>query len=83
MNPNGDRKDRYIRIFSNMLGFPSKGIFSANQFHADDHFYEYKLCKIGVKQRLVKTDGREIRMFISDVIDYTPVRIPTDIEMDS
>ena len=83
INPKGDKKDRYVGIRYNIIELPAKGIFSANQFHADDHFYEYKLCKIGVKQRLVKTDGREIRMFISDVIDYTPVRIPTDIEMDS
>ena len=39
-NPNGDKKDKYIGIVSNMLQFPDKGIFSANQVFAAGHFYE-------------------------------------------
>ena len=34
MNLNGHKKDRYIRIFSNMLEFPAKGIFYSNQVRA-------------------------------------------------
>ena len=30
INPNGDKKYRYIGILSNMLDFPAKGIFSSN-----------------------------------------------------
>ena len=58
MNPNGTNKDRYIRIISDMLEFPAKGIFSANQVRAAGHFYDDKPHKLGGKQRLVTTDSR-------------------------
>ena len=46
MNPNGPVEDRYIGIFSNMLEFPVKGIFSANQVRAAGHFYDDKPRKL-------------------------------------
>ena len=72
IDPNGDNKDRYIGIVSNMLDFPSKGIFSANQVRVSGHFYDDKPRKIGGKPRLVTTDVRESRMFISDRLIYLP-----------
>ena len=83
MNPNEDKKDRYIGIVSNMLYFLAKCIFSANQAHAASHFYNKNPCKLGGKQRLVITDGRESRIFISDRLYYLPVRCPTDEYMES
>ena len=66
MNPNVDKKYRYIRIVSNMLGFPAKVIFSSNQFRVAVHFYDENPQKLEGKQSMVTTDSREIRMFISD-----------------
>ena len=39
MNTNGDNKDRCIGIVSNMLEFPSKGIFSVNKACVASHLY--------------------------------------------
>ena len=78
MKPNGMVKDRYIVIVSNMLDFPAKFIFSANQVRSYGHFYDDKPRKIGGKQWLVTTYRREFRMFISDGLSYLPVRFPTD-----
>ena len=50
MNPNGLMEDRHIVIVSNMLEFPVKGILSANQVFATDHFYDDKPQKLGRKQ---------------------------------
>ena len=47
MNPNRYRKDRYIRIVSNMIELLAKGIFSANQVCAAGLFYDNKIHKIG------------------------------------
>ena len=58
MNPNRAKKERYITIVYNMLQFPAKGIFSANQVRAAGHFYDDKPHKLGGKQRLVTTDSR-------------------------
>ena len=77
MNPNGPNKDRYIVIVFDMLDFTSKGILSTNKVRAACHFYKDKLCKLGGKQILVTTDGREIRMLIIDGLAYLPVRCPT------
>ena len=66
-----------------MLDFPSKGIFSANQVRVSGHFYDDKPRKLGEKQRLVTTDGRDICMSISDGLAYIPVIFPTDEEMES
>ena len=41
--------DRYIGIVSNILKFPVKGIFSANQVRAVGHFYDDKPHKLGYK----------------------------------
>ena len=78
MNPNRAKKERYITIVYNMLQFPAKGIFSANQVRVAVHFYDDKLSKIGGKQRMVTTDVRESHMFISDGLSYLPVRCPTN-----
>ena len=61
-----------------MLELPSKGIFYDNQVCADGPFYDNKPRKLGGKQRLLTTDGRQSRMFISDGLAYLPVRFPTD-----
>ena len=53
VNNNGPNKDRYIVIVSNMLEFPSKDIFSANQVH----FYNNKPRKLDGNQILITTDG--------------------------
>ena len=82
INPNGAKKYRYIGIVYNMLEFPSKYIFSANWVCASVHFYEYKLQKLGGKQRMFTTYSREICMFISDGIAYLPVICLTNEEMD-
>ena len=50
INTNVANKYRYIGILSNMLDFPSKGIFYANQVRADAHFHDKKLRKIGEKK---------------------------------
>ena len=81
MNPNGDKKYIFIGIVSNMLGFPAKGIFSTNQVRSAGHFNDDKPYKLGGKQCLVTTDGRESCIFISDGLAYLPVRCPTDEEM--
>ena len=47
------------------------------------HFYDDKPRKLGEKQRLVTTDGRDICMSISDGLAYIPVIFPTDEEMES
>ena len=83
MNPNIDKKYIYIGIVSNMLEFPSKGIFSANQVHVAGHLYDNKPRKLGGKQGLATTDGRQSFMFISDGLAYLPFRCPTDKEMES
>ena len=83
MNPNGDKKNRYIGIVSNMIEFTAKGIFSANQVCATSHFYDKNTCKLGGKQRLVTTDGRERHMFISDGLAYLSIIFPTDEYMES
>ena len=80
--PNGDKKDRKIGIVANMLDFPEKGIFSSNRFRAASHFYDKSMRKLGGKQRLVTTDGRESHMFISDWIAYLTVRYPNDEDME-
>ena len=49
MNPNGNKRDRYIGIVSTMLDFPAKGILSTNQVHAAGHLYEKNPCKLGGK----------------------------------
>ena len=51
-------KNIHIWIISNMLEFPAKGISSANQVRASDHFYDYKLHKIVGKQWLVTMDQK-------------------------
>ena len=66
-----------------MLYFPIKVVLSANQVRASGHFYENNLLKLGGKQRLVTTDGRESLIFISDGMAYLPVRCPTNEYMDS
>ena len=66
-----------------MLYFPIKVVLSANQVRASGHFYENNLLKLGGKQRLVTTDGRESLIFISDGMAYLPVRRPTNEYMDS
>ena len=78
MNPNGPMKDIYIGIVSNMLELPDKDILSANQVRSAGHFYEEKQRKLGGKQQLVTTDGRESRMFISSGLAYLPVICITD-----
>ena len=83
MNPNGDKKDRYIGIVSNMIELPDKGIFSANKVHATSHVYDNKPRKLGVKHLLVTTDGRDSHMLISGGLAYPPVRYPTNEEMES
>ena len=83
MNPNIAKKDIYVGILYNMLEFPSKGIFSANQFRATGHFYDENPRKVVVKQSLVTMDVRESRMFVIDGIAYLPVRCPTYEDMES
>ena len=83
INPNVDKNYRYIEIVSTMLQFHAKVILSANQIHATGHFYENNPLKLGGKQRLVTTDGRESFIFISDGIAYLPVRFPTNEYMES
>ena len=65
MNPNGPKKYIYILIVYNMLEFPAKGIFPANQVRAAGHFYNDNMRKLGGEQRLVTTDIRQSRMIIS------------------
>ena len=83
MDNNGDKKDIYISIVSNMLDLPSKGILSANQVCASGHFYDDKPHKFGRKQSMFTTDGREIRMCISDGLAYPLFRCTTDEDMES
>ena len=83
MNPNGDKKYRYMVIVSNMLESPAKGIFSVNQVRAAGHFYDKNPHKLGGKQRLLTMYGRESCMFISDGLAYLPARCPTDEDMES
>ena len=83
INPKGDKKDRYVGIRYNIIELPAKGIFSVNQVRDAGHFYDNKPRKLGGKQLLVTTDGREIRMFISDGQACLPVRCPTDEEMET
>ena len=65
-NPNGDKKEIYIGIVSNIIELSDKGILSANQVRTAGHFYDNKPHKIRGKQWLVTADGRESFMFISD-----------------
>ena len=74
INPNRDKKHRFIGIVSNIPDFPAKVIFSTNQICADRQFYDDKPRIIGGKQQLVTTDGRESCMFISDDLAYLPFR---------
>ena len=83
INPNESNNDIYIGILSNILEFPYKGILSAKQVRVSGHFYGNKPRKLGGKQRLVITDGRVSRMFISDGLSYLHVKFSTDEEMDS
>ena len=83
INPKVDKKDIYIVIVSTMLDLSAKGVFSTHQFCAIGHFYDEKQHKLGGKQQLVTTDGRESCMFINDRLDYIPVRFPNDEEMES
>ena len=83
VNNNGHNKDRYIVIFSNMIQFPAKGIFSTNQIRSAGHFYNDKTRKLGCKQILVTTDGREIRMFVSDGLAYLPFVLSSNEYMES
>ena len=55
-----------------MLELPAKSIFCANQVRAAGQFYDQNQQKLGGKQRLVTTDGREIHMFNSDGLAYLP-----------
>ena len=81
-NPNAHKKDRYILIFSNVPEFPAKGILSANQIRAVGHFYDSKLHKLGGQQIFVTTDGKEIRMFISDGLSYLLFGRPTNKDIE-
>ena len=83
MNPNVDKKERYIGIVSNMLEFPAKFIFSDNQVRSASHFYDKNPRKLEGKQRLETTAGRESHMFISYDMSYLPVRCPTNEDMES
>ena len=47
MNPNRDKKDRYIGIVSKIIEFPAKGIFSANQVRASGNLYDDNPRKLG------------------------------------
>ena len=67
----------------NMLDLPPQCIFYDNQVRASGKFYDDKPNKLGGKQQLVTTDGRESCMFINDRLDYIPVRFPNDEEMES
>ena len=58
VNPNRYRKDRYIRIVSNMIELLAKVIFSANQVCASGLFYDDKTRKIGGGKSMVTTDIR-------------------------
>ena len=58
MNPIGYKKDRYIRIISNMIELTAKGIFSANQVCAAGLFYDDKMRKLTGEKSMVTTDGR-------------------------
>ena len=78
MSPDVPIKDRYIGIVSIMLEIPAKGILSSNNFRAAVPLYDNKPHKLGGKQWLVTTDGRESRMFIIYGFAYLPVRCPTD-----
>ena len=64
-----------------MLELPAKGIFYDNQVRSAGHIYDNKPRKLGEKKRLVTTDGRESRMFISDGLAYLPVIFPTNEDM--
>ena len=83
MNPNGPTNDIYIGIVSNMLKLTARGIFSANQVCAVGHFYDDKPRKLGGKQQLVTTDGREIHIFIIYGLAWLPVRCNTYKYMES
>ena len=50
INPNRDKKHRFIGIVSNIPDFPAKVIFSTNQICADRQIYDDKPCIIGEKQ---------------------------------
>ena len=58
MNLNGTKKDRYIRIVSDIIEVPTKGIFFANQFHTAGHFYDDNPFKLGWKQGMVTPEVR-------------------------
>ena len=58
VNSNGPVKDRYIGIVFNMLEFPDKVIYSANQVCAAGQSYDDNPRKLGGKHRLVITDRR-------------------------
>ena len=67
----------------NMLDLPPQCIFYDNQVRASGKFYDDKPNKLGGKQQLVTTYGRESCMFIIDGLSYLPARFPTNEEMDS
>ena len=48
-----------------MIDLLARGIFYNNQVRSAGHLNDNKPRKLGGKQRLVTTDGRESRMFIS------------------
>ena len=66
-----------------MLELTTKGILSANQIRTAGQLYCDKPLKLGWKQRLVTTDGKERCMLISDGLAYLPIRWPTDEYMES
>ena len=47
INPNRDKKYRYIGIVSNMLEFTAKCTFSTNQARAVGHFYDDEPHELG------------------------------------
>ena len=78
IHPIGAKKDRYTRTVSNMHELPVKGNLSDTHFCATGRLYDDKHHIIGEKKRLVTTDSKRSRMFISDGLAYFPVRFPTD-----
>ena len=77
INKNRYNKHRCIGIVSNVLELSAKVIFSVNQVCPVCHYYDNKPSKLGVKQWLVTTDGRESCMFIVYRLAYLPIICPT------
>ena len=68
LTPIEPKRDRWIGIVFNVFEFTTKCIFSTNQVRVPGHLYYKNSFKLGSKHRLVNTDGREIRIVISDVL---------------